>query len=308
MKVVVTGASGFLGRALVRALLKAGHSVTATACNQVPSANHPLLTWKRLDLGQPHAGWSSLLAGADVIYHLAWSTIPSEANRAPADDARVNIVGSLSLIQAIQNDGCACRVVFASSGGTIYGILSRIPATEDHALRPISAYGVSKLAVESYLAVIRDQTGISAISMRMGNLYGPGQSIQRVFGAVTHFAHRALAGEPVRIFGDGSVMRDYLYIEDAVDALMRAGANTVQGSFNIGTGIGHSLNQVADTIVAEIGGDLVIERLDPRPFDVPISILDASRAREALGWEPRVMFQDGIRITLRHMQLMDPAR
>jgi UDP-glucose 4-epimerase len=266
------------------------------------------LTWKRLDLGQPDASWSDLLAGADVVYHLAWSTIPSEANRAPANDARVNIAGSLGLIQAIQNDGCACRVVFASSGGTVYGILSMIPATEDHPLRPISAYGVSKLAVESYLTVIRDETGLSAISMRMGNLYGPGQSLQRVFGAVTHFAHRALLGEPVRIFGDGSVTRDYLYIDDAVDALMRAGAHTVQGSFNIGTGIGHSLNQVAGTIVAEIGRDLVVERLAPRPFDVPVSILDASRAREALGWEPRVTFDEGIRKTLRRMQLRDPAR
>jgi UDP-glucose 4-epimerase len=307
MKVVVTGASGFLGRALVRTLLKTGHSVTATSCNQVPSTDHPLLTWKRLDLGQPDAGWSGLLAGADVVYHLAWSTIPSEANRAPANDARVNIAGSLGLIQAIQNDGCACRVVFASSGGTVYGVLSRIPATEDHPLRPISAYGVSKLAVESYLAVIRE-TGLSAISMRMGNLYGPGQSLQRVFGAVTHFAHRALAGEPVRIFGDGSVTRDYLYIDDAVDALMRAGAHTVQGSFNIGTGIGHSLNQVTGTIVADLGRDLVIERLAPRPFDVPVSILDASRARETLGWEPRVTFEEGIRKTLRHMQLRDHAR
>jgi UDP-glucose 4-epimerase len=307
MKVVVTGASGFLGRALVRALLEAGHSVTATACNQIPSTDHPLLTWKRLDLGQPDAGWSSLLAGADVVYHLAWSTIPSEANRAPVDDARVNIVGSLSLIQAMWNDG-ACRVVFASSGGTVYGILSRIPATEDHPLRPISAYGVSKLAVESYLAAIHDETGLSAISMRMGNLYGPGQSLQRVFGSVTHFAHRALAGEPVRIFGDGSVTRDYLYIDDAVDALMRAGAHTVQGSFNIGTGVGHSLNQVTGAIVADLGCDLVIERLAPRPFDVPVSILDASRAREMLGWEPRVTFEEGIRRTLRHMQLRDPVR
>jgi UDP-glucose 4-epimerase len=308
MKVVVTGASGFLGRALVRALLDAGHSVTATAFNKVPSTDHPLLTWKRLDLGQPVASWSGLLAGADVVYHLAWSTIPSEGNRAPAEDARVNIVGSLSLIQAMEADGFASRMVFASSGGTVYGILSKIPAPEDHPLRPISAYGVSKRAVEAYLEVIHGETGLSAVSLRMGNLYGPGQSLRRVFGAATHFANRALSGQPIRMFGDGSVTRDYLYIDDAVDALMRAGAQTQQGSFNIGTGIGHSLNQIAGIIAADLGRDLAIERLVARPFDVPVSILDASRAGETFGWAPRVTFEEGIRKTLRHMQATGPAR
>jgi len=301
MKVVVTGASGFLGRALVRALLGAGHAVTATA-RRVPRAiEHPLLTWAQLDLGQPDKSWSEILGGADVVYHLAWSTVPSEANRVPAEDARVNIVGSLSLIEAIQSNGRAPRLVFASSGGTVYGILSKIPAPEDHPLRPISAYGVAKLAVESYLAVIRGETGLPAVSLRIGNLYGPGQSLQRVFGAVTHFANRALAGEPVRIFGDGSVTRDYLYIDDAVDGLMRAGAHPEHGAFNIGTGIGHSLNEVASIIAVELGRDLAVERLGSRPFDVPVSILDASRARQAFGWEPRVTLAEGIRKTLRHM-------
>jgi len=307
MKVVVTGASGFLGRALIRRLLEAGHTVTATACNHIPAAEQPLLTWKWLDLGQPDVGWSKLLAGAEVVYHLAWSTIPSEANRAPANDARVNIVGSLRLIEAIQNDGCISRVVFASSGGTVYGVLSRIPAPEDHPLRPISAYGVSKRAVEAYLEVIHGETGLSGVSLRMGNLYGPGQGLQRVFGAVTHFAHKAVSGEPIRIFGDGSVTRDYLYIDDAVDALMRAGAHTQHGNFNIGTGIGHSLNQVADIIGADLGRDLVIERLEARRFDVPVSILDASRAREIFDWKPGVTFEEGIKKTLHHMKVMDPT-
>ena len=308
MKVAVTGASGFLGRALVRKLLDASHSVTAIAHSREHAAEHPLLTWKWLDLGEPDISWSSLLAGAEVVYHLAWSTIPSEANQAPANDARVNIVGSLRLIQAIRHDGAAPRVVFASSGGTVYGILSQIPATEDHPLRPISAYGVSKRAVEAYLEVIHGETGLSAVSLRMGNLYGPGQGLRRMFGAVTHFAHRALAGEPIRIFGDGSVTRDYLYIDDAVDALMRAGAHTEHGNFNIGTGIGHSLNQVAAVIAADLGRDIAIERLEARPFDVPVSILDASRAHATFGWKARVAFEEGVVKTLRHIQAMDPDR
>ena len=114
----------------------------------------------QLELGQPDEGWKHFLGGAEVIYHLAWSTVPSEARAVPVEDARVNIIGSLSLIQAIQEVEPAARVVFASSGGTVYGALSTIPATEDHPLRPISAHGVSKLAVELYLEVARRRLGV----------------------------------------------------------------------------------------------------------------------------------------------------
>jgi UDP-glucose 4-epimerase len=302
MRAVVTGASGFMGRALIHALLAQGHSVIATAAGSTRSIDHPRLRWERLDLGEPNAGWKLILGGADVIYHLAWSTVPSEASRAPVEDARVNIVGSLSLIQAVRDAQPAARIVFASSGGTVYGALSTIPATEDHPLRPMSAHGVSKLAVESYLEVARRESGLSSISLRIGNLYGPGQSRDRMFGAVTQFALRALFGEPIRIFGDGSVTRDYVFIDDVVDALTLAGNSCHTGPFNIGTGVGHSLNDVAKIVAAEAGHELAIERLGGRAFDVPVSILDPSRANAALGWQARMTFKEGVRKTLDAMR------
>jgi UDP-glucose 4-epimerase len=302
MRVVVTGASGFMGRALIHALLARGHSVIATAAGSTRSIDHPRLRWEGLDLGEPNAGWKLILGGADVIYHLAWSTVPSEASRAPVEDARVNIVGSLSLIQAVRDAQPAARIVFASSGGTVYGALSTIPATEDHPLRPMSAHGVSKLAVESYLEVARRESGLSSISLRIGNLYGPGQSRDRMFGAVTQFALRALSGEPIRIFGDGSVTRDYVFIDDVVDALTLAGNSCHTGPFNIGTGVGHSLNDVAKIVAAEAGHELAIERLGGRAFDVPVSILDPSRANAALGWQARMTFKEGVRKTLDAMR------
>jgi UDP-glucose 4-epimerase len=301
MKVVVTGASGFVGRALVHTLLAQGQSVTATTAGSTRLIGDTRVRWERLDLGQPDAGWKEILRGADVVYHLAWSTVPSEASRAPVEDARVNIVGSLVLIQAIQETQPTARVVFASSGGTVYGALSTVPAAEDHPLRPISAYGVSKLAVESYLEVARGESGLSSISLRIGNLYGPGQTSDRMFGAVTQFATRTLSGEPVRIFGDGSVTRDYVFIDDVVSALIIAGSTCQTGPFNIGTGVGHSLNDVAKIVATEAGRDLSIERLVGRPFDVPVSVLDSSRARTGLGWEPRVAFAEGVRKTLHAM-------
>jgi UDP-glucose 4-epimerase len=308
MKAIVTGANGFMGRALVRALLAQGQSVTATTAGSAPSIDHPRLRWKRLDLGKPDEGWKQVLHGADVIYHLAWSTVPSEAIRAPVEDARVNIVGSLSLVQAVREAQSAARIVFASSGGTVYGALSTIPATEDHPLRPISAHGVSKLAVESYLEVARRESGLSSISLRIGNLYGPGQSRDRMFGAVTQFVSRALSDEPIRIFGDGSVTRDYVFIDDVVDALTIAGSSPKTGAFNIGTGVGHSLNDVANVVAAEAGRELTIERLDGRPFDVPVSVLDPARARTELGWAACVAFTEGVRKTLHAMQAAKQPR
>jgi UDP-glucose 4-epimerase len=298
MRAIVTGANGFTGRGLVHALLAQGHSVTATTTGSTRSINHPRLSWVQLELGQPDEGWKHFLRGAEVIYHLAWSTVPSEARVLPVEDARVNIIGSLSLIQAIQEVEPAARVVFASSGGTVYGALSTIPATEDHPLRPISAHGVSKLAVELYLEVARRESGLSSISLRIGNLYGPGQSRDRMFGAVTQFASRALSGRPIRIFGDGSATRDYVFIDDVIIALLVAGNNHLTGPVNIGTGIGHSLNDVAAIVAAAAGQEIIIERLPGRGFDVPVSILDPSRANAALGWQARMTFSEGVKKTL----------
>jgi UDP-glucose 4-epimerase len=305
MKAVVTGASGFLGRALVRSLLDNGCSVTATAFNGSGPFEHPLLKWRNVDLASPDVDWRAMLTGTDVVYHLAWSTVPSEASRRPIDDARVNIIGSLRLIEAARELDSPPRIVFASSGGTVYGALHQIPAAEHHPLRPISAYGVSKRAVESYLEIGDCMPSLSAISLRMGNLYGPGQPLGRVFGVVTHFAHQALAGEPIRIFGDGSVTRDYVYVGDAVEAFVRAGTHGDKGAFNIGTGIGHSLNQIVDLIGTILGRKLPIEYRSARPFDVPVSVLDASRAREVIGWRPRIALEEGVDRTLHAMKVTD---
>ena len=302
MRAVVTGANGFMGRALVGALLARGFDVTATTTGSAGSTDHPRLSWRKLDLGEPDGSWRQILQGADVVHHLAWSTVPSEASRAPVEDARVNIVGSLSLIRAIQEVEPKARIVFASSGGTVYGALSTIPATEDHPLQPIYAHGVSKLAVESYLDVARRELGLSSISLRIGNLYGPGQSRDRMFGAVTQFASRALSGEPIRIFGDGSVTRDYVFIDDVVDALILAGDSRHTGPVNIGTGAGHSLNDVATIVSAVAGRELAIERLGGRPFDVPVSVLDPSRANVALEWKSRMTFEDGVSTTFDAMR------
>jgi UDP-glucose 4-epimerase len=184
MKVLVTGATGFLGQALVSRLLEADHWVTATVHKNDLRRRHPSLNCLKLDLTDPDPDWSELLAGVELIYHLAWSTVPSEADRGLAEDARVNVVGSLRLIEALRGMSRPPRFVFASSGGTVYGILSQIPASEDHPIQPISAHAVSKRTVEAYLEMISRRCGLQAVSLRMGNVYGPGQGVANLLQSV----------------------------------------------------------------------------------------------------------------------------
>src|ERR1700719_1776881 len=222
VRALVTGASGFLGRALVPALLAAGESVVATGRKTCPFAPHPRLIWRQADLADPAAPLAGILRGVDTIYLWGGSTIPADSNQAPSEDARINIVGSLRLLESVER-GTSPRFVFASSGGTVYGRLVKAPAPEEHPLRPLSAYGVSKLSVEAYLDLFTSFGAIRPVSLRIGNLFGPGQETQRLFGAVSHFSKQALAGAPIRMFGDGAIVRDYVYINDAVKAVVRSG-------------------------------------------------------------------------------------
>lgn len=297
-RALVTGASGFLGRALVPALLALDETVVAIGRKACPFASHPGLIWRQVDLAEPTAPLGEILHGVDTIYHLSWSTIPADADLAPSEDARVNIVGSLRLLESIER-GASPRVIFASSGGAIYGRLLQIPAPEEHPLNPLSAYGVSKRTVEAYLDLFANSAGIRPASLRIGNVFGPGQATSRPFGAVTQFTNSALSGKPIAMFGDGAVVRDYVYIDDAVDALVRAGhaANT-SSVLNIGSGEGRSLNDIIAVLQKHVDKPIMVERKPARPFDVPVSVLDAARARREIGWSTQVSFEEGVARTL----------
>ena len=304
-RILVTGAGGFLGRALVRKLRAGGHTVLATGRGTSPFQADDGVLWHQLDLSVPAPDWPDL-DGIELVYHLAWSTIPASANREPTEDVRVNVMGSLRLFEALPANAQP-RIVFTSSGGTVYGVLKRVPADEDHPLNPISAYGVSKRAVEAYLDVFSHETNRSAISLRIGNLYGPGQATDRMFGAVTQFSRLLLAGSPVTMFGDGSVTRDYVYIDDVVEALLLAARSAFAGCLNIGTGEGHSLNAVAQAVGSALGTTPVVDNQPMRRFDVPVSVLDCRRAEVHLGWRAITPLAEGVAQTLRYLRTRDAS-
>jgi len=293
--VVIVGGAGFIGRHLAARL--AADGVLATIFDRAQPAAIPGVRAVVADLSDAEALRSVLAPGAAVV-HLAWTTLPATSNADPAADLRDNALGSLRLWEA-----CAAaqvgRVIYLSSGGTVYGNPRRLPIREDYPTEPICAYGVSKLAVEKYLGLFHRLHGLDYVVLRPGNAYGPGQDPGRGQSAATVFAYLAFRNEPITIWGDGSVTRDLLYVEDLVDAVVRvlshdSGAGQPR-VFNVGTGRGTSLKELVDVIGRVMGRAPEVRYAPGRATDVSANVLDASRLRERTGWEPRVSLAEGIR-------------
>ena len=280
-----------MGCGVVSRLLAAGERVIATGRTVHNRSEAPNLTWRSVDLAT-FDDWPHLLDGVSTVYHLAWSTIPLTATADPVGDVATNVVGSLRLIEALRGRRTT-RLVFASSGGTIYGRLTKIPAAEDDFAVPTGAYAIAKLAVEHQIRQCSEQ--LDAVILRIGNPYGASQLTRPDFGAVSTFCRLALANEQIVIYGDGSVVRDYLHVDDAIDALLLA-ANTRSPyrTFNIGSGRGRTLVDIIRSIEQMLGRKLNVRYEPARPFDIPISVLDVSRANTELGWKQKISFEEGI--------------
>jgi UDP-glucose 4-epimerase len=297
MKSLVTGASGFLGRNLVAALIRSGEAVVALGRARHAVSPPAGVIWVDADVNA-FDDWRAALEEVSTIYHLAWSSLPHSANAAPSQDASTNIVGTLRLLEALRSRP-GTRFVFPSSGGTVYGPLDVVPVPEEHPTKPLTAYGISKLAVENYLNFFGDTHGLVPVSLRISNLFGPGQAFGRGFGAIATLSAFALRGEPIVIYGDGKTVRDYIFVTDLVDAILKAGqSGATSRVLNIGTGEGRSLNDIIDMVARHVDRPLQVNYIDRRAFDVPVSILKIDRARAELGWSPIVAFEDGIAQTI----------
>jgi UDP-glucose 4-epimerase len=307
MRALVTGANGFIGSAVVRELSENGHFVTALVRGaEALRPSSPQMRWAQADLRQP-VDWRQLLNDVDCVFHLAWTTLPGPSNLDPIADASDNILSALRLMEAIK-DRRDIRLVFASSGGTVYGRLDVVPADEGHPLRPTCAYGVSKLSVERYLLLYQQLWGLNSVSLRLSNPFGAGQARGRNFGAVTSFVECALKNRPIRIFGDGSVVRDFIHVTDAARAIVAAGLTLNTSSIlNIGSGAGHSLLDVIQ-MIEDITKRPVQRFHEPaRGFDVPVSVLNIALARKELGWAPRMSFRAGVESLIGTMTNLGPG-
>lgn len=297
MNCLVLGGAGFIGRHLCRALTVAGHRVTACDLPSSDATGWPLIdgvNWLACDLADT-ASLAAPLAGADAIFHLVSTTIPKTSNDDPHADLQGNVAATLRLLDAAVRLPRPPRVVFVSSGGTVYGVPRTVPIPEDHPTDPLCAYGVGKLAIEKYLALYGHLHGLDYRILRTANPYGPGQIPGRGQGVIPVFLFRALRGEPLEIWGDGSVVRDYFHVDDLCAALLAAlGYRGAERIFNIGSGRGCSLNELIAAIGRLLGRDVACRYLPGRSCDVPVNVLDISRAATHLGWSPRVSLEDGL--------------
>ena len=305
---LILGGAGFIGRAVAVQLARAGQPVVL-ADRRPPEGPLPQdvaarIAFRPFDLAQ--ADWDALIAGAAVVHHYAWTSIPASANADPGRDLQENVLPTIALLDAMRRlGGAAPRLVFASSGGTVYGRLRQVPVPEHHALFPLTAYGAGKVAAEAYLTQYRQMHGLDCRIARVANPFGAGQNVARGQGAVTTFLDRALRGLPIEIWGDGAVTRDYIHVSDAAAGLRAlAAAPSVDDAwvFNIGSGRGLDLNTIVAGLEAALERPLVVHRGPARPYDVPISVLDVSLARERLGWTARLSFTEGLAHTMRELR------
>lgn len=305
MKCLILGGAGFIGSHLAQGLLAAGHQVTIF---DRPNLVLPpeLLADKRIEWLEGdflnEDDLARVVPGSEVIFQLVSATLPKSSNDNPVYDVESNIIGTLRLLNLARLHAVK-RVVFASSGGTIYGLPHTLPIAETHSTEPLVSYGISKLAIEKYLHLYQALYGIDYCVLRIANPFGERQRVSAAQGAVAVFLHRAMNNEVIHVWGDGSVVRDYIYVKDVTTAFMRALAyHGEQRVFNIGAGQGMSLNDIL-TAIEKLLGRPVARSYEPgRKFDVPVNVLDITRARELLGWQPEISFHDGLVQTLAWMR------
>lgn len=297
---LVLGGAGFIGSHLAEALANEGRRVRIFDRPHVDRL--PFFAREKGfdvftgDFLNPKA-LAPALEGAELVFHLVSTTLPKNSNDNPAYDVESNVVGTLRLLDLCRSQGVG-KLVFVSSGGTVYGVPRSTPVSEEHPTEPISSYGIHKLMVEKHLKLAHHLHGLDYCIVRPANLYGPRQRLDIAQGAVGVFLDRALRDQPIEIWGDGSVVRDYVYVADAVDAMVKAARfQSEPRLFNIGSGRGVSLNELVAEIEKLLGRPVKVQRGASRALDVPVNVLDASRAARHLGWRASMSLGEGLRRT-----------
>ena len=305
MRTLVTGAAGFIGSTLVDRLLADGHSVigvddlsSGNSANIVGAEDYDTYEFAKADIVD--ADLLGLLTDTrpEVVFHLAAQISVSRSVSDAQFDSSVNVVGTVRLAEAARKTGVR-KVVHTSSGGSIYGVPPVYPTDEDVPVNPASPYAASKVCGEVYLNMFRNLYGLDCSHIAPANVYGPRQDPHGEAGVVAIFSKALLSGRPTKIFGDGSDTRDYVFVDDVVDAFVRASGEAGSGQrFNVGTGVETSTRDLHSAIAAAAGAPDAPELHPPRLGDVRRSCLDNGRAKEVLGWAPAVATVDGIARTV----------
>lgn len=297
MKTLILGGNGFIGSHLTNRLIAEGHSVRIFDRTEALSC----LTFSGAEFVCADFGNRTLVAESlkdmDTVFHLISTTIPKTSNDDPAFDVMSNVVETIHLLEKC----IECRVkkvVFVSSGGTVYGIPASFPVSEDSPTNPECSYGIAKLMIEKYVRLFSRLYGMEYVIVRPSNPYGPGQNHLGSQGSIAIFLGKIARGEKIELWGDSEITRDYIYVTDLVDGIYRAAVrNTASRVFNFGSGVGHSLNSIIEIMRQVVGGEIQVAHAAKRSFDVPKIYLDINRANIELDWRPLVALDVGIKIT-----------
>ena len=305
-RVLITGGAGFIGSHVVQRFLDAGWGVEVVddlsggKRENLPSA----VTLHVLDVRVRETAQVVEQGRFGAIVHLAAQMDVRRSVADPVFDASVNILGTLNVAEAVRRATAKPRLLFASTGGALYGDFATPPSREVTAKDPESPYGIAKLSVEYYLAYYGRLHGLNTVALRFGNVYGPRQDPHGEAGVVAIFCDRILGGRPLTVFGDGEQTRDYVFVGDVAEAVFLAATRALPKAerldargFNIGTGVGTSVNELARTLLRVAESHVGVEYAPPRSGEQMHSVLAIDKAAAALGWRPSVTLEAGLRAT-----------
>ncbi len=293
MNVLVLGASGFIGKNLIDFLLKSNSycistydRIQADACNGT-NIKHWIGDFTTENR------WGEILKDIDVCFHLISTSLPGKSNENMVADIEGNLIGTIGLLDALK--GKKVKIIYASSGGTVYGNLDKNQISEDDLTNPIVSYGIVKLSIEKYLFMYHLLHGFNVHVFRISNPYGAGHNLASGQGVIPIFVDRILNSKEITIWGDGSVVRDYIYISDLLNAFeLSLQSDKPYLLLNIGSGKGYSLIEVISLIESALGVSANLAFFPARNFDVQRSVLNIEKAKKELGWFPKVELRDGI--------------
>ena len=307
MNILILGGAGFIGTNLSIALAKdPNNQITVADRNSaffrpLQRLNLQQIRYEETDLSEM-ADFDRLVYGQEVVYHLVSTTVPSTSNRHISQELTANVVFSSNLFESCVRNHVK-KVIFISSGGTVYGKEAHCPLREDTPTNPISSYGVQKITIEKLLYLYRYMYGLDYRIVRLANPYGPYQRPNGVLGAVTTFVYKAINGQEIVVYGDGTVVRDFIYIDDAIRAILTiADHEDLHRTFNVGSGQGISIRQLLEIIETALGQQLRVRCEPGRPVDVPVNFLDVSRYESRYGAICTVSLDEGIRKTAQFMR------
>jgi len=307
MRALVTGGAGFIGSTLVDRLVRDGHNVLVVDdLSRGRKSNlrdaRDLVQFVCQDVQDPELVSTLKDFQPETVFHLAAQIDVRDSVADPARDARINILGTINLAEAARAAGVR-KIVFTSSGGSIYGTPSSLPVSEEAPIDPLSPYAVSKASGELYLNAFSSLHGLQCTHLALANVYGPRQDPHGEAGVVAIFAERLLSGQSTRVFGDGGNTRDYVYSEDVADAFVRAsGQSGDRRRYNIGTGVETSDRELHSLVARAVGAHDEPDYAPARLGDVRRSAIDATRARHELGWNPTGDLASGVQHTVDYFR------